>query len=83
MGRAFKWLRMRACASRSYLASRPATKGKGDARPTTVDDDALRATIGDVPLLACERVQTPLQRRLEPLEMMLSLIHISEPTRPY
>ena len=32
MGRAFEWLRMWACASRSYLASRPATKGKGDVR---------------------------------------------------
>ena len=48
----------------------PLEQIEGDKRPTTVNDEALRATIGDVPLLACERVQTPLQRRLEPLEMM-------------
>ena len=32
MDRAFEWLRMWVCASCSYLASRPATKEKGDMR---------------------------------------------------
>ena len=32
MDRAFEWLRMWVCASCSYLASRPATKQKGDMR---------------------------------------------------
>ena len=54
-------------AFRDYVP--PHEQIEGDARPTTVNDDALRATIGDASLLDDATVQTPLQRKLAPMQM--------------
>jgi hypothetical protein len=42
---------------------------EGDTRPTTVNDEALRATIGEASLLDEATVQTPLERCLAPMQM--------------
>ncbi len=54
-------------AFRGYVP--PHERIKGDKRPKTVDEDALRETIGDASLLDDATVQTPLQRKLAPLQM--------------
>ena len=54
-------------AFRDYVP--PHEQIEGDARPKTVNDDALRATIGDASLLDDATVQTPLQRKLAPMQM--------------
>ena len=45
----------------------PHERIKGDKRPTTIDEDALRETIGDAWLLDKEDVETKLRRCLSPM----------------
>ena len=54
-------------AFRNYVP--PHERIKGDRRPRTVCRRALRATIGRKPLLDTATVQTPLQRKLAPMQM--------------